>query len=182
MTKTPETINNADLTKNPTGTVNLKLHFNHKIVNYQCFTYKVLPAYEANVPTAIVDRDYYQTFKGDIDEIQIFHRVQVSRKILNLIKFGSKENAQTMVHNNKVWMNRVTSQLRFDLKPNKKHSNSRRIWKINGHGNYVNLFQPNNQIRLSIVKSFNILEKTTKTESPSLLLFMAAIFGINYFE
>jgi hypothetical protein len=93
MTKTPETINNADLTKVPTGTVNIKLHFNHKIVNYQCFTYKMPPAYGANVPTAIVDRDYYQTFKGDIDEIQIFHRVQVSRKILNLIKFGSKENA-----------------------------------------------------------------------------------------
>jgi hypothetical protein len=137
----------------------IKLYFNRTIVNYQCVSYRMIPLNGDIVTAGLVARDYYQTYNGDIGAIQIFYRFLASCKIMNLFKFGNKTIAQDKVHINKVCLERVTSPLRFDLKPAKKPGNSHKIWKINGPSNYVNLFEPINQITLSLVYSFNILEK-----------------------
>lgn len=151
----------------------IKLYLNGNLVDSQGVSYKIIPHYGNNVKAVIGCRsDFSQHFIGDIDEILIYNRVLTSCEILNLFKFGNKTIGQNKVHINKVCMDKVTSQLTFDLKTNNTYCNSPGIWKIYGRDNSANSFQLINQITSPITNSFNILAPNKKKWE----LFIATVY------
>jgi len=157
--KTKFTINEWVLIVSDRNSYYIFLYLNGTLVNNQGVSYKIIPYYRSNVKAIIGCRsDYSQQVIGDIDEILNYNKDLSSPQILNLFKFGYTEKVQTKVYNDKVWTEKVTSLLRFDLKTHNAYCNSTGIWKIYGSDNTANSFQLINQITGPITNSFNILK------------------------